>query len=170
MNQPRYILKNLSIDEVSFVDVGANPLAKVIFSKRQDPGKEPMEPNSFAITKEMSNYALVAKCLHAARSGSAAGISRNDIDAALDSIAKGISDANDISYTDAYELMMDGDGAQLYALRELCPAEGVAPAIQKQDDAVSKAAERERAAVQLHERYGMDLATARQQVHDYYRQ
>jgi hypothetical protein len=159
-----YRLSDLELDEISFVDKGANPLARIVISKKG----EPMDENtSFAISKNHPAAALISKCVTAARSGNYSGLTRQEIDHVLDTVAKSVAEERGIDYQTAFEAVMSGpDGQALYQARELCPPEGEGGSVRKEE--LSKAELLEREAEHFAETYTVDIATARQFVASYY--
>ena len=168
MNQKRYVLKNLEIDEVSFVDVGANPHARIIFSKRLEEGDQQMsENNTFAINKSMPNFALVSKCVTKARSKDYSGLTRADIDTAIETITKSVQQSEGVTYEEAYAATMSGpDGVRLYEAREALPAEGEYKPMQKFE--VSKSEKLEAEAEHFAKTYNTSIEKARNMVRDFY--
>lgn len=162
----KYRLTDLEIDEVSFVNKGANPLAKVVFSKRQQPGEQPMEENSVHLSK--SDQILISKIMSAVAKQDYSTITRDECDHAIEAAVRSIMSEGS-SLANAYQALMDDDiGKSLYAAREACPPIGTGAAVQKAE--VSKAEEMERAAEHFSQAYNVPLEEARKSVADYYQQ
>jgi hypothetical protein len=165
-----YRLTDLKLDEVSFVTKGANPLAKIVISKRhlEPEEEENMAENTFSFSKSMPNHDLVRKCLHAVKTMDYSNVTRQDFDDALDSVAEAVSKEHDISFADAYQAVTEGEqGGALYQAREAVPATGFGSTVQKAQ-VISKSALIEKDAVYLNTAYGVDINEAREQVRAFY--
>ena len=118
---------------------------------------------TLAIGKTSPAYVLIQKCL----SGNLEGVTKQDIDVALDALATQLATEQGISHDEAYSAVLTGpDGATLYSARESAPVGDVGKSSPLQKDEVSKA-QHERDA-ELLAGFGMSLAESRQHVREYY--
>jgi hypothetical protein len=130
--------------------------------------KEEPKLETIVIRKDLPNYGVVQRCLQAISKADYSGITRADIDLALDSIAGSVAKEEGVDFASAYQATVTGEtGKALYSAREEVPVEGTGSPVQKVET-ISKAEEMERAAESFSKAYNVDLTEARRLVKDYY--
>ena len=129
--------------------------------------------NIISISKDMPEYGRVQKCMTAIAKADYSLVTREDFDAALDAVAKSVSEEYAIPYSEAYQSVLTGEtGKALYDARAECPPTGAGPVMKSEGEAeaIAKAESMERDAARFSESYGVPLADARKQVADFYQQ
>jgi hypothetical protein len=110
---------------------------------------------------------LISKCCQAVKNRDYSGLTREDCDRAIESVAKAIARDGSVSMESTYQVLQEDDlGKVLYQAREECPALGTGGPVEKFE--LSNAERQEKAARQFAERYNVSLEEARTEVAAYF--
>ena len=122
-------LLDLTIDEVSAVDKGANDAARIELWKRDSLRDRSLDRSALpAVRKhdcEESERELIHKCLEALDAGDLHHVTKRDFEESLDILAKRLSTQTGRTYAAAYSELLRADlGQELFAGLEACQQAG----------------------------------------------